>query len=170
MIDLGESSIPDVIPPPANEADRNARINPGETLVPKGQGAKIAANFKVIELLRALVAESRNPTEAEKAQLLTYSGWGHSKGGFDDAKAKAFEQISDNGDQDAYYNRMWRTMPKEQFKRQYNYHSTNAQGKEDASNLNSSASCVLLTRATAMRAASTTEIPEPSKIRAASAA
>jgi hypothetical protein len=37
--------------------------------------------------LRRLTGEGRNPTTAEKAKLLTDSGWGHSKGGFDDAKA-----------------------------------------------------------------------------------
>lgn len=81
--------------------------------MPKGQGAKIDANFKVIELLRALTAEGRNPTEAEKAQLLTYSGWGHSKGAFDDAKAAAYEGVSGG-----WYDDAWKK-DKAAFKRSY---------------------------------------------------
>ncbi len=118
LINLGQAGVPDLVPVPEDEADRNARIDPTVILVPKGQGAKIAANFKVFGLLRQLTAEGRNPTPAEKAQLLTYSGWGHSKGGFDDAKAEAFELQSGGADKDNYINGLWKR-DKAGFKRSY---------------------------------------------------
>jgi N12 class adenine-specific DNA methylase len=132
LIDVGAADAPGIIPLPENEEDRNARIDPTVSLVPKGQGAKIAANFRVIELLRQLTEEGRNPTTEEKARLLSYSGWGHSKGAFDDAKAKAFESQSGGPEADNYLNRLWK-QDKASFKRSFSSRPSDRNGNESPS-------------------------------------
>lgn len=84
---------PELVPVPDNENDRNTRIDPTKAIAPKGAKAKTEANFKAIELLRQLDEEQRNPTQAERAVLLAYTGWGSLKGAFDDAMAERWRKL-----------------------------------------------------------------------------
>lgn len=133
VVEIGTAELPAEVPVPDAEEDRNARIDPRETLSPKGIKAKIEANFAAVKLLRTLNKEGRNPTAEEKRILLSYSGWGFSKGAFDDVKAKEFEKVSDGQNPDAYYNKEWSTLSREEFKRKHGDRHKTPDGKEKAS-------------------------------------
>lgn len=55
---------------------RNHVILPGDTIVPKGETAKIRANIEAIRIAKKLEASGKNASPAQKQALVRYTGWG----------------------------------------------------------------------------------------------
>lgn len=87
----GLSLAPAVIPQPADPADRNHRID--GSVAPKGNKAKLEANFAAMKLVRELEAAGRNPTPEEKKTLEAYTGWGWMKEAFNTVRAQKVEDL-----------------------------------------------------------------------------
>lgn len=64
---------------PASAVGRNYRIAPGE-LAREGSWAQTAdRNLDVVDLIKKLETEKRKPTDAERAQMAKFTGWGASE-------------------------------------------------------------------------------------------
>lgn len=89
----GLPAAPAVIPQPENPADRNHRIDAGRNVAPKGNKAKLEANFAAMKLLRELEQQGRNPTPEEKRVLAAYTGWGWIKEAFNTIRAQKYAEM-----------------------------------------------------------------------------
>jgi len=89
----GLSLAPALIPQPADPADRNHRITGTGTVAPKGNKAKLEANFAAMKLVRELDAAGRNPTPEEKQVLAAYTGWGWMKEAFNTVRARKYDDL-----------------------------------------------------------------------------
>jgi N12 class adenine-specific DNA methylase len=87
----GLSLAPALIPQPADRADRNHRIT--GNVAPKGNKAKLEANFAAMKLVRELDAAGRNPTPEEKQILAAYTGWGWMKEAFNTVRARKYDDL-----------------------------------------------------------------------------
>ena len=85
------SLAPALIPQPADRADRNHRIT--GNVAPKGNKAKLEANFAAMKLVRELDAAGRNPTPEEKQILAAYTGWGWMKEAFNTVRARKYDDL-----------------------------------------------------------------------------
>ena len=72
------------------EPTNNLRIQPGDTIAPKGEVGKLKANIAAIKLLKTLTAENRPATDDEKRVLMQYTGWGSLQHAFDEFRGNAY--------------------------------------------------------------------------------
>ena len=68
---------------------QNHRIQPGDTIVPRGTKTRLTANVAAIKLLKRLEAEKRKASPDEKRTLAKYVGWGALSNVFDNVKGQA---------------------------------------------------------------------------------
>ncbi len=78
---------PGLVERPADPLARNYVIQRGADLSPRGLVTKLRANLDAIRLLKQIEGEKRHATDAERAALVKYSGWGALSQAFDEEKA-----------------------------------------------------------------------------------
>lgn len=92
--DAGKRKLTERPRPLIGSPDRNFTIGKNTVLAEGGAVTRLRNNLAAIDLLRNLEKEGRNATEAEKAALAKYVGWGGIPQVFDETKARAI----DNGE------------------------------------------------------------------------
>lgn len=68
----------------------NLRIQPGDTIAPRGAITKLKANLAAIKLLKSLQNEGRQATEDEQKILMQYTGWGSLQHVFDEVRGNEY--------------------------------------------------------------------------------
>ena len=74
--------------PPVGSPGRNISLDRNDQLAPRGTVSKLKANLSALKIVKALSEENRPATEAEKKELVKFSGWGALSQAFDDEKAR----------------------------------------------------------------------------------